>query len=396
MTSKLTSTTATKQRYKVVIPTDFYVPAFLGGGPIQTLKALIEESPAHFDTRVICANHDLGESEPLTDRPNEWRQVNRARVRYVQGGLKPLLNAFRSASDADVVYLNSLFSPQYSVLPLALRGLGRWRDADVLIAPRGELYPGALAQKPRKKQIFLRAFRLLGLHNKVMWHASTEDEAQQIRSLFGHRSRVLVRENETSLPKEARQRPSREGGALRAVFASRLHPKKGLHILLEALTDVTEPVQLQVVGAFADAEYEERCRFLVQGLPDHISVDFTGSATRDVVLQRMHNADLMTFPTTGENFGHVIAEALSESCPVMCSDHTPWSEALSSGGGDVVSPNTPEAWATAINDFAADGPEAWQDAAERAGESYRDWRNEPKGQHVFELVRSEAVKRPRF
>lgn len=65
MTSKLTSETATRQRYKVVIPTDFYVPAFLGGGPIQTLKALIEESPAHFDTRVICANHDLGESEPL-------------------------------------------------------------------------------------------------------------------------------------------------------------------------------------------------------------------------------------------------------------------------------------------------------------------------------------------
>lgn len=386
-----TPRTTANDRYKVVIPTDFYVPAYLGGGPIQTLKAMIEESPANIETRVICANHDLGETSPLVDRPNQWLEVGRAKVCYVQGGLKQLLDAFRLASDADVVYLNSLFSPRYSVLPLMLRRLGRWRNAEVLIAPRGELYPGALALKPRKKQLFLRLFRGLGLHNKVMWHASTEDEAQQIRSLFGERSRVLVRENETSLPKTAHQRSSREEGPLRAIFASRLAPKKGLHILLEGLVDVSAPVHLQVVGAFADGEYEERCRSIVRTLPSHITVDFIGGATRDVVLQQMFQADLMTFPTTGENFGHVIAEALSESCPVMCSDHTPWSETLASGGGAVVSPNTPEAWSRVLNSYAGAGPAAWQEAAEQAGESYRAWRNEPKGQHVFELAWNETV-----
>lgn len=391
MISESTPVTTSKDRYKVVIPTDFYVPAYLGGGPIQTLKAMIEESPSNFETRVICTNHDLGETMPLVDRPNQWLWVGRAKVRYVQGGMKSLLGAFRSASDADVVYLNSLFSPQYSVLPLMLRRLGRWRNAEMLIAPRGELYPGALALKPRKKQLFLRLFRGLGLHNKVMWHASTEDEAKQIRSLFGERSRVLVRENETSLPKAAHQRSPREKGPLRAVFASRLAPKKGLHILLEGLADVSAPVQLQVVGAFADGEYEERCRSIVRTLPDHIAVNFIGGATREVVLQQMFQADLMTFPTTGENFGHVIAEALSESCPVMCSDHTPWSDVLASGGGSVVSLNTPEAWGTAINDFAAAGPGAWQDSSETASESYVTWRNGAKGQHVFELVWNQSV-----
>lgn len=392
MTTEVRPGNAAKDRCKVVIPTDFYVPAFLGGGPIQTLKALIEESPEQFDAWVICANHDLGESTPLVDRPNEWLPVGRARVRYVQGGLRALLSAFRAVSDADVVYLNSLFSPQYSVLPLVIRSFGWRRDTEVLIAPRGELYPGALAQKPRKKKVFLRVFRALGLHDKVLWHASTEDEAEQIRSLFGRRCRVLVRENETSLPRQARRRGARTDGGLRLIFASRLHPKKGLHILLEALAHVSEMVQLQVVGAFADEGYEQLCRSLVRELPDHVSVDFTGGAAREAVLQRMHEADLMTFPTTGENFGHVIAEALSESCPVLCSDHTPWSEILSAGGGDVVSPNTPEAWAASIDRFAAGGPAAWQAAAEQAGESYRVWRNEPKGRHVFELVRSASVK----
>ncbi|AGS35336.1 group 1 glycosyl transferase [Corynebacterium maris DSM 45190] len=390
MTSSQTS--ASVDRYRVVIPTAFYVPAFLGGGPIQTLKALIEESPENFDTKVICANHDLGETAPLVERPNEWHTVGRADVRYVQDGMRPLVDAFRATSDADVVYLNSLFNPTFSLLPLALRSLGWWKDADVLVAPRGELYPGALAQKPRKKQLFLRAFKALGLPKKVVWHASTEDEAQQIRALFGADSRIAVRENETSLPRAATQRQAREQGPLRLVFASRLHPKKGLDILLTALAEVTEPVEVRIVGAFADDEYEQICDALVRELPENVSVRFCGGLPREEVLAEMRHADMMAFPTTGENFGHVIAEALSESCPVMCSENTPWTETLTAGGGVAVAPNSPEAWTAELNGYAARGAQAWADATDAAGVAYDAWRNAPKGRHVFELVRQQSVR----
>src|SRR5690606_22656373 len=33
---------------------------------------------------------------------------------------------------------------------------------------------------------------------------------------------------------------------------------------------------------------------------------------------------LFLFPTLGENFGHVILEALTAGCPVLISDRTPW------------------------------------------------------------------------
>ena len=32
----------------------------------------------------------------------------------------------------------------------------------------------------------------------------------------------------------------------------------------------------------------------------------------------------MLFPTFGENFGHVIFEALAAGCPILLSDQTPW------------------------------------------------------------------------
>ena len=94
----------------------------------------------------------------------------------------------------------------------------------------------------------------------------------------------------------------------------------------------------------------------------------------------------MVFPTAGENFGHVIAEALSESCPVMCSDATPWTERLDGGAGGVVRPNTPDAWAAAIKDFVAAGPGEWQRQSDNASAAFDNWRAEDKGEHIFALA----------
>lgn len=375
----------------VLVSAAYYVPAFLGGGPIQTLKALIKAAPPAFNTRVICANHDLGTTTPLTAHPNQWVDVDTTKVRYVQGGIRPLLEAFKHTGEANIVYLNSLFNSRYSIFPMMLKRIGFWRNGTLLIAPRGELDPGALALKSRKKSAFITAFRLSQMHKTVLWHASTQDEAKQIKSVFGDVT-VLIRENETSLPLNAITRSARSEGPARLLFVSRLHEKKGLHVLLEALRDVTKPVELSIVGAFEDSDFESRCRSLIDNLGDNISIIFSGALVRDDVLRRMQAADLMLFPTAGENFGHVIAEALSQSCPVMCSTHTPWTWRLDNGGGASVQPNTPEAWSAAIESFISQGPEIWESAAARAGASFNTWRNEDKGTHVFELAAAELAR----
>ena len=376
------------EKFRVAVFTAFYVPAYLGGGPIQTLKALIDEAPDNVDVRLVCGNNDLGDPAPLVERPNHWVPVGRAKVRYVQGGFSQLLQAFRGTAPCDLVYLNSLFSPRYSIVPLLLHARGWWKGADVLVAPRGELYPGALAQQAWKKKLFMRLFTLLRLPRKIIWHASSKEEAALVREHFGERTRIVVKEDETSLPQRARRRADRGSGPLRLLFASRAHPQKGLDVVLAALAQATAPVDLQVVGAFVDEEYEKRCTGLAQRLPEHVSVRFHGALPREEVLKKMGEADLMVLPTASENFGHVIAEALSGSCPVMCSQYTPWGQTLDDGGGVIVAPNTVEAWSEALNDYLSQGPGAWRSAAAAAGQAYDVWRNTPKGSHVFELVRA--------
>lgn len=372
---------------RVLIATSYYEPAHLGGGPIQTLKALIQAAPERFEIQVICLNRDFGETRPLVDQPNSWISRGKIKVQYVDLGFRNLFLAFKSARDVDILYLNSLFSSRFSIFPMLLWRLGFRTSATVLVAPRGELDPGALALKTGKKRIFLRLFKFLRFPQNFIWHASSQIEANNIRASLGQNVKVVIRENETSLPSQAASRTSRDPGPLRLIFASRLHEKKGLHILLNALQRINETIELTVVGAFEDTSYERKCYQLVKQLPDHVRVTFRGPLPRESVLKEFKKADLFAFPTAAENFGHVIAEALSQSCPVMCSPTTPWSKILKDGGGIVVNNTKSEDWKNALEIFLEGGEENWEDSALRAERSFNSWQKEVKGDHVFDLVR---------
>jgi glycosyltransferase involved in cell wall biosynthesis len=53
-------------------------------------------------------------------------------------------------------------------------------------------------------------------------------------------------------------------------------------------------------------------------------VQYRGPIAPDEVSNTFARYDLFVFPTQGENFGHVIFEALRAGTPVLLSDRTPW------------------------------------------------------------------------
>lgn len=373
----------------------YFEPAFRGGGPIQTLVALLRAKPATIDTAVICSNQDLGDPSPVVSEPDVWLEREVSRVRYCGHGLRRFVVALRSSRRfaPRLIYVNSFFDVTYSLLPQLAARLGVWRGASVVLAPRGELYEGALKMKAVKKQVLIGVYRALGLHRRVIWHASTEDEANSIRAVFGQRVRIEVRENETSLPLTAVDKGARDPGPLRLVFASRAAEKKGLLTLLEGLSLCTGRVDLEIVGAFEDRQYEEACRSVVARMPTNIVVSMSGAMQREELIDRLRGSDAMALPTLGENFGHVIAEALSVSCPVLCSSETPWTGRLAAGGGVVVSPNVPAEWARHIDVLAQEGPTEWAARSRGAARVYREWRTASKGEHIFQRALSTRAQR---
>ena len=78
------------------------------------------------------------------------------------------------------------------------------------------------------------------------------------------------------------------------------------------------------------------------------------------------NYHVFLFPTLGENYGHVIHEALSAGCPCVISDQTPWQNLEKNQAGFVFPLDRKDRFAAAIDHYAAMSEEEFQEASAAA------------------------------
>jgi glycosyltransferase involved in cell wall biosynthesis len=205
----------------------------------------------------------------------------------------------------------------------------------VVVAPRGEFSTGALGLKRWKKKPFLAVANIAGLYRNVLWHASTEDEAQLIRRQFGGAARIVTARNLP--PMSGQQRTSSEAidapGLLRIVFLSRISRMKNLDYALRVLAKTRVRIQFDIWGTLEDPAYWNKCQDQIRSLPENVVARYRGVADHSEVNQILAGYDLFFLPTRGENYGHVIAEAVSAGTPVLLSDQTPWRNLHNEGVG---------------------------------------------------------------
>jgi glycosyltransferase involved in cell wall biosynthesis len=255
----------------------------------------------------------------------------------------------------------------------------------ILIAARGELSPGALQIKGRKKKIFLKIWRRVLGGLETTWHATAELEASHIKNTFNDADIVLCGD-QSSLPKEPL--PPRVGAVhARLVFISRVSPKKNLDMALRALQGISGSVSYDIFGPIEDAAYWNKCKALIAALPSNVKVKHRGELRPEEVRQKFGEYDAFLFPTRGENFGHVIAESLSASCPVICTDTTPWTERLRHGGGLVIEPATVTGLREILHQVVAASPAERQTARLEAARVYREWHTAKDQRSILSIIR---------
>src|SRR5690606_19890907 len=96
-----------------------------------------------------------------------------------------------------------------------------------------------LKLKSVKKRTFLGAARAAALYRDVIWKASAEAEADEIRNVFGKGLKVLIAPDlppREILPNiEVSKKPEKRPGAAKFIFVSRITPKKNLDFLLRSM-----------------------------------------------------------------------------------------------------------------------------------------------------------------
>jgi glycosyltransferase involved in cell wall biosynthesis len=318
------------QKPKILITIGGFLPGYKSGGPVPSIVNLVARLGDEFEFSILTADRDLGDTAPYPDIPaDEWISAYGATIRYCSPARlsRNALAATIREVPHDMLYLNSFFEPRFSILPLFSRRLGHVSKAPVLLAPRGEFSAGALALKQAKKRAYLKLGAAFGLFRDLHWHASTAHEAADIQRALGAPEQRILIASDLAAPRAERPAthcPRAPGAPLRVLFLSRITPKKNLEYALDILSGITVPVVLSIIGPEEDIAYTKHCRTIAGRLPKHIQIHWGGGVPPAAIPQTMAEHDLFFLPTRGENFGHVIAEALGAGTPVLLSDTTPW------------------------------------------------------------------------
>ena len=339
---------------KVLICIDWFFPAYKAGGPIQSISNMLTHLKSKFDFWIYTSNRDLNETLSLPSQSlNKWIKQDDFNIMYADASRQniKLLKKIFDANCFHAVYINSLFSLKFSIEPLIV---AKKRNSKVILAPRGMLGAGALAIKPLRKKLFLKLFKIFGVHKNIIWHATDVSEKIEIISHFGSETNVIVAPNLTKKVIGIKPKKNKQVDSLRLFFLSRISVKKNLLGVLKALVLLHKDVSLEfsIIGPVDETQYWEQCQSELKSLSNNVKVSYLGAIPNHELSSILDQQHVMILPTQHENFGHVIMESWQAGCPVIISKNTPWKDLESKQLGFDLDNNNLESYVKAIHHFA--------------------------------------------
>jgi len=340
----------------ILVVSNYYLPARHGGGGTGTVVNTIDRLSDEFRFRVITRGHDAGSKHTLFQDVtfDKWNDVGRAEAWYLKrtAEIKKVLPEIMRTLSPSLVYLNSFFSG-LTIRAMFLRRLGALPDVPFLLAPCGELSPGAMSVRTRKKKVFLGAAGAGHLYENITWKASSRAEVDEIQSYKFRGADIRVAPDIPSLelgaPLKSGDYPAKKGRPLRLVCLSRIDRKKNLKWLFENVSLEVGRVELDVYGDSHDSKYLGELTRAVENGSHGIKTRFGGPVPHHGVQDLLSAYDFFVLPTLGENFGHIFLEAMAAGCPVITSDRTPWSDLSQRNAGWTLSLENPGDWQDVLN-----------------------------------------------
>jgi len=221
-------------------------------------------------------------------------------------------------NECDIVHGHSLWSSANLFTGI----YARKRKAKLVISPHGTLTEFALSRRRVIKQA-LWPIQRLALTRADLLHATAESEVDDILRT-GYTGPIALIPNGVEIPQviENTQLTKKK----QVLFLSRIHPKKGLENLIRAWGSINKngtEWELAIAGV-GDSDYEASLKSLTSSLGLQ-NVKWIGPVYGEEKAKIYHESSLFILPSFSENFGMVVAEAMSYGLPCIASKGTPWS-----------------------------------------------------------------------
>ena len=353
---------------------DWFLPGYKAGGQIQSCANLALALQSNIHIYIVSTDRDLGDTAAYPDiQPDAWNKLsNGLQVFYVspQNLRYSFLKKITGQVQPHCIYLNSMFSWPFTVLPLLI--YYRNKEVKMVLAPRGMLHAGALSQRKLKKTVFLQVFKTIRLQSKVLFHATNNTEVEDIRQAMGSGVKTALVQDFNATTQQPFQTVRKEPGKLKCLFIARVVRHKNLLFLLLVLEQLTVRVSLVIAGPVEEEDYWAECRQVISRLPANITVHYAGAVPHRELEKIYLDHHLFTLPTLGENFGHVIFESLLHGRPVLLSNKTPWHDLQQKDAGWTAELD-PQKFLSVIQTAAAWNQEAFDRHAKAAWQYARDY-----------------------
>ena len=291
------------------------------------------------------------------------------------------------ARNYDLLHNHALFS----FAPLVGAAAARHARIPYIMRPLGLL--NTWGMNNRRRLIKALSFRCLdrpALEHAATIHYTSVDEAREAGRL-GLRSRAVVIPLGIDLA-PFRQMPGsgrffeqfpQTCGRQIILFLSRIDPKKGIEVLLQALTRLepteSDPIRpnptqsnpILVIAGSGDTAYVASLKGLVVALGLEQNVIWTGFLEGADKLAALAAADLFVLPSYSENFGIALLEAMAAGLPCICSDQVALAMEPGNENAVCVTACDPEALSRAISRLLGEDTAARRKLGEGAREVVR-------------------------
>ena len=227
----------------------------------------------------------------------------------------------------DLVEIHAVFSHS----SLAAARACRARNVPYLLRPLGSLGSWSLRHKNlRKKAIWHCGVRTM-IRGAAAMHYTTVEEQRQAERVVPTIPGVVIPlgidESSINLSEapDTGQHLQMLGQHPYVLVLSRLHPVKGLELLLDVFLDLISRERFQhwklVVAGDGDAKYVESLKSAVRKRNAADRVIFTGWLDGPQKIAALRSAALFASPSHHENFGVSVVESLACGVPVLISNH---------------------------------------------------------------------------
>ncbi len=253
----------------------------------------------------------------------EWRR----HPAFGSAGLLPVLEQLR-AEGTDVFHHAGV----WSAINHTIASYARRSRIPMVCSPRGQLDRWSLNYKKWKKDLCLWAYGRRDLQSCAFLHATSQEEAGYLADLnLG--VPVVVAPNGVDVPDLETLPNKPQNHPRRLLFLSRIHPKKGLDLLINAWNQLRPADWALEIAGPDEGGHQTELERMIDRMGLQGSIVFSGAYDDDAKWRVYRTADAFVLPTRTENFGIVIAEALACETPVLTTEGAPWGFLSEAGCG---------------------------------------------------------------